>query len=1691
MHRFGVRRPSISPANNAHRVTFVLIWLTLLGVLLASVPAASQDSPAIAMRAFGHVTEVRDSTHVVVNRGWAEGVRRGATDLVLYPMRPPGTPDAVSSYVRLARGRVTELEEHSANLELSLVVEAVRVGDSFTYVLHIPASLVDDVLLGLAVADIRLVSHDSRQPFFEMSGLLADESAAFRDSIIDRMVQDARTAAAAQSTVLTSRIDVGLFRGRTMSEALQETRRDQVLAFLEFVQAFPGGYAGRAFDFVSAYAQWISWGTPSGDLQLAARKAGRVIARGDAAARDGRFDDAETAYREALIVAPDSEPAKRQVQQVVAVRFLQSQLAKDPDDTAKRFALLKALDELRAIDRVIPELDRLDKSGYRPVEVMEMRARVAYQQQRYSDAAALYRALLEREQREADRADYAKIIKMLELLEARRNAPGSATPLLALAQMVEEGRDWGLAATWYEQALDVVSTAEEMRAASVGLQRVAAQRQIDAEAGTAGELLERHDLENARRRIALILASCDALGDARCAAHHLDRLAKAATAVSEYGVGAELARERVRRDPNDPTARFDLALVLYPRRLAEAELAVEAGLGLKPNSPDGLIIRLALRVASGEVADGRQDAEAVVAASPDLASPYHYLAVFATASGRYDEALRWATEAFKRAPEDERNQKTLDAAVRAARASAAIKDGRDPARNRLSLIRTLAQFWLYDAVQHEIPALAGTSEFREANWLLAADNQGFVPAAVALEAARRAAPQTVGRQRWLHLLEARVAAQEHPEDPDRRLALAQAEVGVGSFHPALAALADLVGRGDGRAAGVAELAWKGLRANNLDLRAQNAADNEQHDTAEAFYREARDLYLQAGAPVNAMRVGGPYSVELAATGKFKDAIRVIERVIADEETDGEPLAVFADELRLASYQAKVGTLDAHARAITQGRAACERIDLDTCRSVVLNNQARFSAAEGRFTEAIGEAREALRLAEVSGATSMIRGALGQLGRLTLTVGDLDRSFAIAEDLLARSLAGRDVLGEQQALLLMGDVTLRRGDAQGARGYYAEVYKLGQRTGDATYRAAALSAEAGVQLDVAHRSDAAVPLYEQLVAIHENSERKYDEAEALVGLGRALSASGDNIKARSALLRALAIYDAGKRRPAVGRVQAELALVEARLASAAEALTAARAAVDIANSIDEPEARWLAHYALARAFEADGQNEAAADEYDQAVDVLAHTMDLGTRSGNREGWLAFGRVREVFGNAVTLLIKLKREERAFEILGLFRGLTLRRMFGPDQIEAQDEALRKRLKEVGETQRKLGEARERYKQERDKPPEQQTPEGLNALAQLVAQSSSQLVLLETLLKRDYPTYYDRFVIKRDSVRALRNQLAPGVVVVKYFTAPDALFILVISHDEAASGAWRVPVSEDKLRDAVFAFRTALKSDDPDAARWGAQLYAWLLQPIEADLEKDRTILIMPHGPLFYLPFQALGTVDNAGNVRYAIESHRIAYLSSDTVGKTLEQRVSSPLTLIAFANPDGSLAGAEEEVRTVKREVIPDARVLYTSEATKENYFKLARAYRVIHFATHGELDPNPTASYLQMANNEKLTVSEITGYELEGSTDLVVLSACDTAIQNGPARGDEMISIFSAFAAAGAPTLVATLWKVDDDVTRDLMTQFYRELRSGRASDKLEALRQAQLSILRMTRDGQRPYAAPRYWAAFELIGDYR
>jgi CHAT domain-containing protein len=149
------------------------------------------------------------------------------------------------------------------------------------------------------------------------------------------------------------------------------------------------------------------------------------------------------------------------------------------------------------------------------------------------------------------------------------------------------------------------------------------------------------------------------------------------------------------------------------------------------------------------------------------------------------------------------------------------------------------------------------------------------------------------------------------------------------------------------------------------------------------------------------------------------------------------------------------------------------------------------------------------------------------------------------------------------------------------------------------------------------------------------------------------------------------------------------------------------------------------------------------------------------------------------------------------------------------------------------------------------------------------------------------------------------------------------------------------------------------------------------------------------------------------------------------------------------------------------------------------------YRILHFATHGLLNskhPALSGLVLSLVNEHRepqdgfLRYHEI--YNLRLNADLVVLSACQTALGK-EVQGEGLIGLTRGFMYAGAPRVVASLWRVDDRATAELMKQFYR----GMLNEGLRpaaALRAAQISIL-----SDKRWSAPYYWAAFTLQGEWR
>jgi CHAT domain-containing protein len=184
-----------------------------------------------------------------------------------------------------------------------------------------------------------------------------------------------------------------------------------------------------------------------------------------------------------------------------------------------------------------------------------------------------------------------------------------------------------------------------------------------------------------------------------------------------------------------------------------------------------------------------------------------------------------------------------------------------------------------------------------------------------------------------------------------------------------------------------------------------------------------------------------------------------------------------------------------------------------------------------------------------------------------------------------------------------------------------------------------------------------------------------------------------------------------------------------------------------------------------------------------------------------------------------------------------------------------------------------------------------------------------------------------------------------------------------------------------------------------------------------------------------------------------------------------------------DPGLSLKFAQEEIKAVCRNF--QEKEVLTGAQARESVFRQKDLVDigVIHIAAHGEYNvQDPLKSALLLAGDDQydgnLETFEI--YSLTMNPKLVVLSACQSGVGEVEG-GDEVQSLNRAFLYAGAGSVVASLWNVNDKVTAVLMEQFYKNLQT---MDKAQALRMAQLKIREMS-----DYSSPYYWAAFYLIGE--
>lgn len=326
----------------------------------------------------------------------------------------------------------------------------------------------------------------------------------------------------------------------------------------------------------------------------------------------------------------------------------------------------------------------------------------------------------------------------------------------------------------------------------------------------------------------------------------------------------------------------------------------------------------------------------------------------------------------------------------------------------------------------------------------------------------------------------------------------------------------------------------------------------------------------------------------------------------------------------------------------------------------------------------------------------------------------------------------------------------------------------------------------------------------------------------------------------------------------------------------------------------------------------------------------------------------------------------------------------------------------------------------------------------------------------------------------------------------------------HWKDLGAAKAIDEAVENLRQAL---RDVKRKDVGQLARVAEEKIMSSLRPLFGD---SKHLLISPDGNLNLIPFEAL--VDE--KKQFLIENYSFTYLTSGRDLLRMQTKRESKSNPVVIANPlfgasetasvSGNrqndtffapLGGTLQEAKSIQT-IFPNANILTDANAT-ETVLKQTNAPQILHLATHGffledKKIVNPllrSGLAFTGANSRKgekddgiLTALEASGLNLWG-TKLVVLSACDTGL--GEVRnGEGVYGLRRAFVLAGTESLVMSLWSVSDFVTREMMTNYYKNLKAGLGRGS--SLRQVQLEMLKKP-NRQHPF----YWASFIQSGDWR
>lgn len=892
------------------------------------------------------------------------------------------------------------------------------------------------------------------------------------------------------------------------------------------------------------------------------------------------------------------------------------------------------------------------------------------------------------------------------------------------------------------------------------------------------------------------------------------------------------------------------------------------------------------------------------------------------------------------------------------------------------------------------------------------------------------------------------------------------------------------GRASGDSASAARaLTWLGQAAWRLG------------DYAEArrLGEESLRMKLAIGGSVDLFRSHNLLGLLAWDESRPLDAIEHFAKATAAAEaaSDSANLAKVRNNLGLVATD--LGRYEEAHEGFLAARQAARDLNEPLIEGRSLINLGMLALEVGDPLEALAHLAEARPLLAEAGDVVGEQVLLGHVGAVYAAAGDPGRAIATLDSALQRARANG--LRQEEAINLeqMADIHGEAGNHRRALTLLVAAGGIYQELGLEDERGHAMRLEARIHAAIGNRPLAQRKAAEAL-AIHRAAESDLEALGDAVLLAELAAEAGAIQEARSRLAEVDRLAtDLGTRS---ARVEAALgrARVADRLGTPGEVL---ESVASVADELDRVGywSLWEAEALRARALDRSGRPGEAAAAGARAIEALERLRESFGSGELRSAFLK-GR-EEVYARQVDVLLRLGRIEEAFATADAARGRALIEHATEARSDGgvlppsftEGERLLWTINELGERLDEIDEA-----VQADPNPE------------LAAQAERIAVALERA-RAEYAAARTRAgehgrwnlgVRPRFVARDVAAALRPGEALLEYLVTPDRVIVFVVRPDTIRAIVATVPRHELGVQLRVA--RDMVSRGDGDPRRADAvlrRLHDLLVGPVleQGALLDVRRLLVVPYGELEYVPFAAL---KDRKSGRYVAEDFVVVHVPSAATTAFLRKSATSRRTVggaIGFAPFPDALPASGPEVEGL-RGALGGARKVEGGAATERRLRQALAESGIVHVATHGILNAlNPMFSRIELAagssgggreapwnDDGRLEVHEVLGIHV--ASELVFLSGCETAMGTAGAtaydRGNEYATLAQAFLSAGAGSVIATLWRVEDRGAAVFASRFYAALGSGPAPEALAAAQRAMIFDPR--------WSAPYHWAGYRISG---